>query len=64
MKAKSGQQLAQSLRSEVKETRQQQFDSWADARRRIFSKGVIEQLRKAWDQEDRRSDLPGARPVR
>lgn len=50
MKAKSAQQLAQSLRSELKEARQQQFDSWADAKRTIFSKGIIEQLREAWDQ--------------
>jgi hypothetical protein len=50
MKAKSAQQLAQSLRSELKEARQQQFDSWADARSTIFSKVVIEQLREAWDQ--------------
>ena len=50
MKAKSAQQLAQSLRSELKDARQQQFDSWADVRRTIFSKGIIEQLREAWDQ--------------
>lgn len=50
MKAKSAQQLAHSLRSELKEAKQQQFDSWADARRTIFSKGMIEQLREAWDQ--------------
>lgn len=50
MKAKSAQQLAHSLRSELKEARQQQFDSWPDARRTIFSKGIIEQLREAWDQ--------------
>lgn len=49
MKAKSAQQLAHSLRSELKEAKQQ-FDSWADVRRTIFSKGVIEQLREAWDQ--------------
>lgn len=49
MKAKSAQQLAHSLRSELKEAKQQ-FDSWADARRTIFSKGLIEQLRESWDQ--------------
>ena len=49
MKAKSAQQLAHSLRSELKEAKQQ-FDSWADAKRTILSKGVIEQLREAWDQ--------------
>ena len=50
MKAKSAQQLAQSLRSELKEAKQQQFDSWNDAKRTVFSKGLIEQLREAWDQ--------------
>ena len=50
MKGKSAQQIAQSLRSELKEARQQQFDIWPDARRTIFSKGIIEQLREAWDQ--------------
>ena len=50
MKAKSAKQLAHSLRSELKEAKQQQFDSWADAKRTIFSKGIIEQLREAWDQ--------------
>jgi len=50
MKAKSARQLAHSLRSELKEARQQQFDSWSDAKRTIFSKGIIEQLREAWDQ--------------
>lgn len=50
MKAKSAQQLAQSLRSELKVARQEQFDSWPDARRTIFCKGIIEQLREAWDQ--------------
>lgn len=50
MKAKSAQQLAQSLRSELKVAKQQQLDSWPDARRTIFCKGIIEQLREAWDQ--------------
>lgn len=50
MKAKSAQQLAQSLRSELKEAKQQQFDTWPDAKRTIFSKGIIEQLRESWDQ--------------
>lgn len=50
MKAKSAQQLAQSLRSELKEAKQQQFDTWNDAKRTLFSKGMIEQLREAWDQ--------------
>lgn len=50
MKAKSAQQLAHSLRSELKEAKMQQFDSLPDAKRTIFSKGIIEQLREAWDQ--------------
>lgn len=50
MKAKSAQQLAQSLRSELKEAKQQQFETWNDAKRTVFSKGMIEQLREAWDQ--------------
>jgi ABC-type proline/glycine betaine transport system ATPase subunit len=49
MKAKSAQQLAQSLRSELKEAKHQ-FDTWPDARRTIFCKGIIEQLRESWDQ--------------
>jgi energy-coupling factor transporter ATP-binding protein EcfA2 len=49
MKAKSAQQLAQALRSELKETKYQ-FDSWPDSRRTIFCKGIIEQLRESWDQ--------------
>jgi hypothetical protein len=50
MKAKSAQQLAQSLRSELKVAKQQHFDTWNDAKRTVFSKGMIEQLREAWDQ--------------
>ena len=49
MKAKSAQQLANSLRSELKEAKHQ-FDTWPDARRTIFCKGIIEQLRESWDQ--------------
>jgi len=49
MKAKSAQQLAHSLRSELKEAKNQ-FDTWPDARRTIFCKGIIEQLRESWDQ--------------
>ncbi|MBB4343094.1 AAA family ATPase [Rhizobium leguminosarum bv. viciae] len=49
MKAKSAQQLAHALRSELKAAKYQ-FDSWPDARRTIFSKGIIEQLRESWDQ--------------
>jgi energy-coupling factor transporter ATP-binding protein EcfA2 len=49
MKAKSALQLANSLRSELKEVRPH-FSSWNDTRRTVFSKGFIEQLREAWDQ--------------
>ncbi len=49
MKAKSAQQLAHSLRSELKDAKHQ-FDTWPDARRTIFCKGIIEQLRESWDQ--------------
>lgn len=49
MKAKSAQQLAHSLRSELKVAKTQ-FDTWPDARRTIFCKGIIEQLRESWDQ--------------
>jgi hypothetical protein len=50
MKAKSAQQLANSLRSELKEAKQQQFDTWPDAKRTLASKGFIGQLRDTWDQ--------------
>ncbi|OHV80409.1 hypothetical protein LCM4579_22365 [Ensifer sp. LCM 4579] len=49
MKGKSAWQLAQSLRSELK-TAKHHFDGWPDARRTIFAKGIIEQLRECWDQ--------------
>ena len=49
MKAKSAWQLGQSLRSELKQAKPH-FDQWPDARRTIFSKGIIEQLRESWDQ--------------
>lgn len=49
MKAKSAQQLAHSLRSELKQAKSQ-FDTWPDAKRTIFCKGMIEQLRESWDQ--------------
>ena len=49
MKAKSAWQLGQSLRSELKAAKPH-FDGWADAKRTIFAKGVIEQLRESWDQ--------------
>ena len=49
MKAKNTMQLANSLRSELKEAKPH-FDGWPDARRTIFAKGIIEQLRESWDQ--------------
>lgn len=48
-KAKSAVQLANSLRSELKEAKGQ-FDHWTDTRRCLFCKGFIEQLRETWDQ--------------
>jgi hypothetical protein len=48
-KAKSAIQLAISLRSELKSAKGQ-FDQWPDAKRSIFCKGFIEQLRETWDQ--------------
>lgn len=50
MKAKNAQQLANSLRSELKEAKQQQFDTWVDTKRTLASKGFIAQLRDTWDQ--------------
>ena len=49
MKAKAAQQLVQALRSELKAAKSS-FDTTPDARRTIFCKGIIEQLREAWDQ--------------
>jgi energy-coupling factor transporter ATP-binding protein EcfA2 len=49
MKAKNALQLANTLRSELKEAKYQ-FDDWPDGRRTIFAKGIIEQLRETWDQ--------------
>jgi len=48
-KAKSALQLANALRSELKGEKGH-FEHWADVKRTIFCKGVIEQLREAWDQ--------------
>ena len=50
MKAKSAQQLTNSLRSELKEAKRKEFDSWPDAKRTLASKGFIGQLRDTWDQ--------------
>jgi len=49
MKAKSASELAHALRSELKAAKSG-FDTIGDARRTIFCKGIIEQLREAWDQ--------------
>jgi hypothetical protein len=48
-KAKSALGLANALRSEIKGAKGQ-FEQWNDTARSIFCKGVIEQLREAWDQ--------------
>lgn len=48
-KAKSALGLVNALRSELK-TAKGQFEQWNDTARSIFCKGMIEQLREAWDQ--------------
>lgn len=48
-KARSALQLANVLRSELKEVRAD-YDKWPDVRRTVFAKGMMEQLREAWDQ--------------
>jgi energy-coupling factor transporter ATP-binding protein EcfA2 len=48
-KARSAIQLANILRSELK-TVKHEFDKWPEVRRAVFSKGMIEQTREAWDQ--------------
>jgi hypothetical protein len=48
-KARSALQLANILRSELK-TVKHEFDKWPEVRRAVFSKGMIEQTREAWDQ--------------
>lgn len=48
-KAKSGLQLTNALRSELKDAKPH-YDGWNDTKRTVFAKGVIEQLREAWDQ--------------
>jgi len=48
-KARSALQLANALRSELKSVRSE-YDKWPEVRRTILSKGMIEQLREAWDQ--------------
>ena len=49
VKAKSALGLANSLRSAIK-TERPNFNSKTNIQRTIFSKGIIEQLREAWDQ--------------
>jgi energy-coupling factor transporter ATP-binding protein EcfA2 len=48
-KAKSALGLVNALRSELKGAKGQ-FEQWNDTARSIFCKGMIEQLREAWDQ--------------
>lgn len=49
VKAKSARQLTAALRSELKAAKGQ-FEQWPEIKRTLFCKGVIEQLREAWDQ--------------
>ncbi|MEH6695004.1 MAG: AAA family ATPase [Hyphomonas sp.] len=48
-KAKSGLQLTNALRSELKAAKPH-YDSWNDTKRTNFAKGMIAQLREAWEQ--------------
>jgi ABC-type multidrug transport system ATPase subunit len=48
-KARSALQLANAIRSELKAVKAD-FDKWPEVRRTLISKGVMEQLREAWDQ--------------
>jgi energy-coupling factor transporter ATP-binding protein EcfA2 len=48
-KAKSGLQLTNALRSELK-TAKPHYDGWNDTKRTNFAKGMIAQLREAWEQ--------------
>lgn len=48
-KAKSGLQLTNALRSELK-SEKPHYDGWNDTKRTTFAKGVIAQLREAWEQ--------------
>jgi hypothetical protein len=48
-KARSALQLAHAIRSELKAMKPD-FDKWPEVRRTLISKGVMEQLREAWDQ--------------
>lgn len=48
-KAKSGLQLTNALRSELKSAKPH-YDGWNDTKRTTFAKGVIAQLREAWEQ--------------
>ena len=49
MKAKAAPELVSALRTELKGFKGQ-FDTVPDARRVIFAKGIIEQMREVWDQ--------------
>lgn len=49
VKAKTAPQRASALRTELKDAKGM-IDSWSETRRTVFFKGVIEQLREAWDQ--------------
>ena len=49
MKAKHAAPLAHAIRIELKSLKGQ-YNDWPEARRTIIFKGIIEQLREAWDQ--------------
>lgn len=48
-KAKSGLQLTNALRSELKSAKPD-YDDWNDTKRTNFAKGMIAQIREAWEQ--------------
>jgi energy-coupling factor transporter ATP-binding protein EcfA2 len=48
-KAKSGLQLTNALRSELK-TAKPNYEGWNDTKRSTFAKGLIAQIREAWEQ--------------
>jgi len=48
-KAKSGLQLTNALRSELK-TAKPHYEGWNDTRRTNFAKGIVAQIREAWEQ--------------
>lgn len=49
MRAKTAPSMAHAIQKELKDAKGS-FDTWSDTKRTIFCKGVIEQLREAWDR--------------